>query len=420
MITLLKNRNFTLLWLAQIASGIGDVLYNVGVMVTIYETTGSALQTAGVLVATTLPPFLLSPFAGAVVDRHSRRNVMIVMDVMRALLVGLLLLFVRPQSFNLWGIYITVTGLASATTFYLPARLAIIPSLVARSQLVRANSLIMSTNQATLAIGYVLGGVLILRVGFHRLVLLDLTMFLVAAALIFTIRIATGARAKGQAVAAFLPKAPLWRAIRDGAAYLQRHELARPLVVMEVLEYVPHGVWTAAIMLVFVREALAGNAADWGYQNAAFFGGQLLGAVIAALAARRLALRPGWMIIGNAFLFGLLTVIYAFSPTNLFAVIVAFVFGPPSAMRDIAQDSLLQASVAGEVIGRVYALRNMLTNFNIMLAGTAFAWIADRAPIRWIYLLAGVLYLGTALYAFSSLALRRSRIESNLSVVSNQ
>ena len=420
MTTLLRNRNFALLWLAQFASGIGDVLYNVGVMVTIFQTTGSALQTAGVLVATTLPPFLLSPFAGAVVDRYSRRHVMIVMNLLRALLVGLLLLFVRPQNFNLWGIYATVTGLAAATAFYLPARLSIIPSLVVRRQLVRANSLIMSTNQATLAAGYVIGGVLILRVGFHRLVLLDLTTFLVAAALILTIRVDPDALRKKRAFALMTPTVPLWRAVSEGASYLRRHELARPLVVMEVLEHVPHGVWTAAIMLVFVQEALAGNAADWGYQNAAFFSGQLVGAIFATLVARRLAHRPGWMIIGNACLFGLLTIIYALSPTNLFAVVVAFVFGPPSAMRDIAQDSLLQASVAGEVMGRVYALRNMLTNFNIMLSGVAFAWLADLVPIRWIYVLAGVLYLGTAAYALSSLALRRSHIESQLSVSSGQ
>lgn len=345
---------------------------------------------------------------------------MVAMDIVRALLVGLLLLFVRPQSFNLWGIYAVVTGLAAATAFYLPARLALIPALVPRQQLVRANSLIMGTNQATLAVGYLLGGVLILRVGFHRLVLLDLATFLVAATLVLSIRTTVAAEGREVLSTVLVPAVPMWRAVADGASYLRRHELARPLVVMEVLEYVPHGVWTAAIMLVFVQEALGGNAADWGYQNAAFFSGQLVGAVIATVAARRLALRPGWMIIGNAFFFGLLTIIYALSPTNAIAVVIAFIFGPPSAMRDIAQDSLLQASVTGEVMGRVYAIRYMLVNLNFMVAGVAFAWLADMVPIRWIYVLAGILYVGTAVYAVSSLALRHSRIESQLPVGSGQ
>lgn len=91
-------------------------------MVTIFERTGSALQTAGVLVANTLPQFLLDPFAGAVVDATSRRRMLLFMDLLRALLVGLLLLFVRPDGFNLWGIYAIVAGLSAATTLYNPAR----------------------------------------------------------------------------------------------------------------------------------------------------------------------------------------------------------------------------------------------------------------------------------------------------------
>jgi hypothetical protein len=52
----------------------------------------------------------------------------------------------------------------------------------------------------------------------------------------------------------------------------------------------------------------------------------------------------------------------------------------------------------------------MLANLNFMLAGLAFAWLADQLPIRWVYFLAGLLYLGTALYALASPAIRRSRI----------
>ncbi len=79
-------------------------------------------------------------------------------------------------------------------------------------------------------------------------------------------------------------------------------------------------------------------------------------------------------------------------------------------MRDVAQDSLLQGSVNIEMLGRVFATRTMLANLNFMLAGLAFAWLADQIPIRWIYLLGGVLYFGTALYALSNQAIRRSQI----------
>jgi len=114
---LLSRRSFGLFWLAQFMSITGDVFLEVGVMVTIFEQTGSALQTAGVMLAKTIPPFILGPFAGVLADRCPRQRVMVVMDLIRALVVGLLLLVVRQGTVTSWGIYAVVAGLATAMTF---------------------------------------------------------------------------------------------------------------------------------------------------------------------------------------------------------------------------------------------------------------------------------------------------------------
>ena len=404
--SLLKNRNFSLLWLAQVISTLGSVFYDVAVMVTVFQQTGSALQTVGVMIAKTLPPFLLGPFAGVLVDRYSRKWVLIMMNFARAVLVGMLLLFVQSHTVNIWGIYAVVAGLAVAETFYEPARVAILPSLVPKVELVRANSLMMSTKQAALAAGYALGGLLILNLGFQKLIMLNLLTFLIAAgaaALLVVPKRSTG-------VAMPFRQVSIGHDLVDGLAYLRDHRLARPLVTMELMEHVPHGIWISPLLLVFTARALHAGPEGWGYQNAAFYGGQLVGATVAVLIAGQMARRPGQIIIWNAFLFSLLTMTYSLSPNLTFAIIMTALFGPTSAMRDVAQDSLLQGSVKIEMLGRVFATRMMLANLNFMLAGLAFAWLADQLPIRWIYLLGGLLYLGTALYALSNQAIRRSQI----------
>jgi MFS family permease len=78
--------------------------------------------------------------------------------------------------------------------------------------------------------------------------------------------------------------------------------------------------------------------------------------------------------------------------------------------------STLQASVSPDVLGRIYATRQMLANLSFMLAGVGFAWLADQIHVRWVYLIGGCLYLGTALYTVSSVAIRRSRIEAPVGV----
>lgn len=151
------------------------------------------MQTVTVAVATMLPPVLLSPIAGVVVDRAPRQRVMVIMDLLRAGMVALLLLSLR-SGFSTWAIYAVVAGLAAANAFYLPARLSLLPTLVPKESLVRANSLVMSTNQAVFAAGYLLGGVLVLNFALSTLVALDLASFLLAALFVAFIRPPNGRR----------------------------------------------------------------------------------------------------------------------------------------------------------------------------------------------------------------------------------
>jgi MFS family permease len=401
----LEHRNFLLLWLAQLISGVGDVLYTVGVMVTIFEKTGSALLTAGAMVATLLPSFLISPFAGAVVDKYPRQRVLFIMDIVRALLVGALLVWVRTQGFNVVGIYAIMAGLSAATAFYNPARQAIIPQLVPRYQVVAANSLMIATTQVTMAVGFIVGGLLVLVLDFETFVLLNMVSFIAAAIVVAPIRPKT-------TVSLETTSAPFFKSIATGFQYLRKHELARSLTTMEVLEHVPHGIWTSALLLVFVHEALGSDSVGWGFHNAAYFSGQIIGAIIAGLVAVQLGRHAGRLIIINSFLTAFATILYAFSPSLIFASVLAFLLGPPWAMRDVAQDSLLQTSVDEEMLGRVYAFRNTGLSLAFMLAGLMFAALADVFPVRALYVAGGILYFFTALYALSKRAIRNGRIDT--------
>jgi hypothetical protein len=87
-------------------------------------------------------------------------------------------------------------------------------------------------------------------------------------------------------------------------------------------------------------------------------------------------------------------------------------------MRDVAQNALLQASVHGAMLGRVYATRQMLLNVVTMLAGTGFAWFVDHYPVRWLFL-GGTLIYGVAfLYAWLHLTLRQARLQAHTSLSS--
>jgi DHA3 family macrolide efflux protein-like MFS transporter len=405
---LLRNRNFDWLWLSHVAATVGEVLFVAGVVVLVYERTGSALQAVGVSIASMLPISLLGPLAGALVDRYPRRRVIVAGNLLRAGLVGSLLLVVGDGVASVGTLYATTAGLAAVTAFYTPARQALLPALVSQVALVRANSWMMMTQLGAYMAGFGLTGVLILSLGFRQLVLIDILLFVGATLLVALVRVPRSIDEPD------VVQLPVLSSIGEGLSYLRDHRLARALITMETMEHVPHGMYVSGMMLVFTERALGADAAGWGYQNSAFFAGQLLGALLAVASSARLARSPGWVIIGNAFLAGLLTFAYAVSPSLGVAIAVSCTFGPPSAARDVAQDSLLQATVESGMLGRVYATRGMLAHLAFLLSGFAFAWFADQVPVRWVYGLGGLLYAGTAFYALASGTIRRSRIEEVL------
>ncbi len=77
----LSHRNFRLLWSAQIVSELGDWLYSIAVYSLLLELTGSAKSVALAIVLQVLPQFFVSPAAGVLNDRVSRKKVMIAADI---------------------------------------------------------------------------------------------------------------------------------------------------------------------------------------------------------------------------------------------------------------------------------------------------------------------------------------------------
>lgn len=400
-----RHRAFLFLWATQLLATLANELTTISIVVVVFGSTGSALQATGVLVARNLPPLLFGPFVGSLVDRWPRRQVLVVANVARAGLLALFLAAAANSVGGLWAGYLLVFGLTLVEIVHKPALLATLPVVAPAGRLVWANSAFFTTTQLVFIVGYTVGGVMTSSAGSALLVPINLGFFLLAAGSAQLIGpIASPSSSVSQV--------HFWRNVVDGFTYLRSHRLARTLITVEFLESWPHGVWTSALMLSFTIHALGAGVDAWGYQGGAFYAGQLIGAFMALSFAQRLGKRPGLIIIANGFLMSALTFAYAASASVPVAVLVSMAFGPPFALRDVAQDSLLQTSVSPDMLGRVYALREMFARMAFLAGGLLFAQLADSLGIRQIYLLAALLYGVTSLYTLWSAVLRKSRLEA--------
>ena len=174
-----QNPSFRNLWYGQVVSELGDWLNSIAIYALILKLSDSGMAMAGAMMAKLLPIVLVSPIAGVVVDRVSRKTVMIVSDLLRCVVV-LAFLLVEDRD-TLWLVYALVIVEISLSGFFEPARSAIIPSLVPKEDLVTANALSGSTWSVMLAFGAALGGVIVYLFGIKAAFILDAGTFILSA-----------------------------------------------------------------------------------------------------------------------------------------------------------------------------------------------------------------------------------------------
>ena len=186
-LSLLKeNPNFRRLWYGQITSELGDWFHYIALYALVLKLGGSGTAMAGIMVAKLLPLVIISPLAGVVADRVSRKKLMIAADILRFFVI---LGFLTIQSHNqLWLLYMLTVLELSFASFFEPARNAIIPSIVSKQQLVTTNALSGTTWSVMVSVGAVSGGIFVAFLGIELAFLLNAFTFLLSAYFIKTVQ----------------------------------------------------------------------------------------------------------------------------------------------------------------------------------------------------------------------------------------
>lgn len=178
-----ENRGFRLLWLGTVVSFLGDWLTTVATLTIAEDLAATSLAVAAVLIAKTLPIFLVSPWAGPLADRIDRRLILVATDLLRAGLVVVMGACYLAGSF--WAVLAVLTVRTMVGGVFIPARTASIPDLTAPRELPVAMALNGGTWSVMLALGAALGGVITQYLGVVGALVVDALTFLVSAAFLW-------------------------------------------------------------------------------------------------------------------------------------------------------------------------------------------------------------------------------------------
>ncbi len=355
----LHMRRFTALCAGYLVSMTGSGLSGFALGVWIYLRTGSATLFAVSMVLTLLPGLLVSPLAGALVDRWSRRMILMISDVAGIASTGVLALLYALGLLQPLHVFIAIAVRSALRSLQVPALNSSVILLAPEKDVGRANGMVLLATAVSQTVAPVLGGVLLLAIKLTGILLIDCATFVVSVGVLVLITIPRpAASAAGSA-----GRGTLRGEILQGWRYLSRRRGLVGLVTFYSALNVSVGfvdVLFTPLVLGFATAAALGTVLSVGG-----LGLILGGAAMTLWGGPRRRIHG---LAGFAFPLGLCLCLGALRPSVTLIAIAAFGFMFCTMIIDGTSRSILQVEVEPDMQGRTFATFNMVTNFVLLVS----------------------------------------------------
>jgi len=387
-----RGRDFSLFWLAQAISRFGDPITLIALATVTYEKTSSALFTLLAVVIATVPTAIFGFLAGAIGDALGHRRAMFVSDIARALLIGSVPVFLNSGG-PLVVAYMCVFLAAIFGAVFNPARIAIIPQLVAPDQLASANSSVAATDRTVEILGALAAGFLVATVGASAFYF-DAATFAISALLLAGLRVRPGETHP------FL-LSHLVADAEEGLRFLLGQPILKVNTYFSLVAQLALPVVNGLTPVYLVRRFANGDAE---------FGAALFGVAEAALAAGAVGagltlpeymtqFRKGQLLVVGFAGYGALLILLGLAPSLLPAMVLFFLMGVANVIFVVPNITISQEVTPPELRARVFGARIALLNLSWLPIIVISGALADRVDAGLLIGIAGAVTLGTALFA---------------------
>jgi len=408
MLSLLRQRDYALLWWSALISGIGNFILIAALPYYVYSISGSTLASGATFVSETVPMVLFSSVGGIFADRWKRKRVIISSDWLRGLI--LLPLLTVHSTASLWIVYVVAFLGSSVAHFAGPFGNAALPHVVREDELPSANAAFSAGGFLAVLIGSSLGALLLQHVGLGGVVLADAATFACSALLISLIGIAFEGRLP-EASPGVQSGTRLGRAWRDwliGVRFVLEQRWVSVVFLVMMLVFLGNSM-VSVCLAPFVRHVLHGSAQIYAWTlTAQGIGGVFASVFIGSLTKR---IPPERLLAWTIFSLGVLDIGIAVAQRVQVTVAAAFIAGIVVLFGVASMNTLVQAKVPDTLRGRVSGA--FLTTSALMsLMGSLIASVwADRIGIRLMLGIGGAVFAVAGLTAFLLLVplMRRMR-----------
>lgn len=369
------------LWIGQLVSSFGDTLHYVALVVLVFQLSGQGIAVAGLVAVEIVPVLLLGPVAGVVIDRFSRKGILIASDLVRA---ALALSLVWPQ--GVWHAYVVALGLSAAGVFFNPTVSAVVPVLTTPEQRLAANSVSWSTGRLVQILAASVAGGVIATVGTAPAFALNAATFVASAAAITALRIPPHA---GQlAAGAKRGLGSFFADARAGLGYARRDVFVSRLLAVQSLASFAVGA-TGALLVVLSERHLRQPPSGFAWLIAAIGAGALVGPLIPNTFARDYR-NARWLFVPYL-IRGAGDILIAVVTPLPAALAILFVYGLNTSTGMVVFSTTIQGAIPEAMRGRVFTLLDVDWSAMRLLSLALGAVAVDRVGIEPVFWAGGAL-----------------------------
>lgn len=389
------NKNLALILSGQLVSQIGDKFHMLAVAFLVLKTTGSPAKMGILLFCSVFPGMLLGFISGAYLDRYSRKAIIVGADVVRGLIVAVICLLYYVDALTFPVLLVAQILISACTAFFDPAIPTIIPQIVARDQLARANSQTQFVSGVATIIGPVLGGLTVAWTGYLPVFILNAGSYLASAGFESLIHLPVRERpASGQT--------KLVSDIVDGCRYVyRRSSLVIILVMVGVIHFFVGSV--GAVVPVLATSLTGEGAENIGLIQTAIGLGTVLAALLISL--RNIKAREALTLFGSVFGIGLSLLAIGGLHLAGSRIVVPFflvflAFGGLIIFAGTSFRSMIQKEVEDRMMGRVFGFVSSVGNISIPLAMLICGILMEYVPHSIILAASGMTLLPLSLVCY--------------------
>ncbi|MDQ0158093.1 MFS family permease [Alkalibacillus salilacus] len=373
-VSLIRNKLFIYFFLTLLASTLSVSFYLFTVNWYVVDELQLEAKLGLVFFASSVPRLVFMLIGGAIADRVNKATVMLLSDLTKGLLLVAVIVLLLVDLFSI-GILIGLSfvfGLLDA--FFWPSSSSLMPSLVSRDQLTRANSIVQTTQRASTIIGPLLAG-LVIGFGSYEVMFAFVSAMLLLAAIVDLIIRKNVSYDQDE----LNESSSVWHNIKEGFAYLKQS----PFMLALMLSSVSMNLFLSGPMQVglplFARDILNGDEFTYSLLSGMLGVGTLVGALlIGVLNVRQ---KRGMVALTGIMLLGLFMVAFSLTDSLLLSLMFISLIGLVISTIDVPIISAIQAHTEKKYIGRMMSLMSfasmglipvsyLLTSFLISLGLT--------------------------------------------------